>query len=55
MAALGLMAGGAALVCLGECRDCNLPLLSSHETPADVDVLDSACKDSKLGHSALSL
>lgn len=45
VAALGLIAGGAALVCLGEGLSRNLLLLSSNEDPGAVDVLDSSYKE----------
>lgn len=49
-AGLGLAAGacgsGAPLARLGDGRTRNLLLLSSHEFPAVVNLLDSTCKDS---------
>lgn len=48
VAGLGLTAGGCEsggpLVCLGDGCPRNLLFLSSHEAPAAVDLLDSACK-----------
>lgn len=59
VAGLGLAAGGCEssnpFVLLGDDRPRNLLLLSSHEAPAVVDLLDSTCKDSNFSLSPSAL
>lgn len=59
LAGLGLAAGGcesgAPLVPLGDGHPRNLLLLSTHDAPAVVDLLDSACKKSTFSFSPSAL